>query len=129
MSLTILVLEDSEETRDGIEKLLKVDGYAVQATRDVEGAVESALRKRPDLILVSLGGAARDVILTARSIRERAVLGTQVPVIIFCMDEFDEGGEVEIGQNVYRTCPDNFNQLRKLIARLMCAGTGHPVGL
>ena len=129
MSLTILVLDDIEETRDGIEKLLKVDGYEVQAARGVEGAVASALRQRPDLILVSLGGATRDVIMSALSIRERAGLGAQVPVVIFCMEEFDDGSEVEIGQHVYRTCPDNFNQLRKFIARLMCESAGQPVGL
>ena len=119
MSLTILILEDIEETRDGIEKLLKVDGYHVEAARDEEDAVESALRKRPDLILVSLGGPPGDVVMTALGIRERAGLGGQVPVVIFCMEEVDEGGEVEIGQNVYLTCPDNFNQLRKLIASLL----------
>jgi DNA-binding response OmpR family regulator len=120
VSLTILVLEDIEETRDGIEKLLKADGYHVRAARTEEDAVESALRKRPDLMLVSLGGPARAVITTARSIRKRAELGEQVPVVIFCMaEEVDEGGEVEIGQNLYLTYPDNFNQLRKLIARLL----------
>ena len=108
-----------EETRDGIEKLLKVDGYHVKTARDEEAAVESALRTRPDLILVSPGGSSRDVITTALSIRERAELGEQVPVVIFCMEEIDEGGEVEVGQNVYLTHPDNFNQLRKLIARLL----------
>ena len=119
VSPTILVLEDVEETRDGVEGLLQADGYHVNAARDEEGAVESALRKRPDLILVGLGGASRDVDTTALSIRERAELGWQVPVVIFCMDEIDEGGEVEIGQNVHLTRPDNFNQLRELIARLL----------
>jgi DNA-binding response OmpR family regulator len=114
-------LEDVEETRNGIEKLLKADGYHVSAARDEEDAVEIALRKGPDLILVSLGGAARDVVTTALNIRERAGLGGQVPVVVLCAEEVDEGGEVEIGQNVYLTCPDNFNQLRKLIARLLCS--------
>lgn len=31
---TILVVEDVHETRDGIEKLLKVDGYRVMVARD-----------------------------------------------------------------------------------------------
>lgn len=120
MSLTILIVEDIEEARDGIEKLLKVDGYHVKAARDEHGAVESALRSRPDLILVSLGGPSREVIRTARLIRERAKLGENVPVVIFCIAEVGEGNEVAIGQNVYATHPDNFNQLRDLIARLLC---------
>jgi hypothetical protein len=40
-------------------------------------------------------------------------------VVIFCMEEIGEGNEVAIGQNVYVTRPDNFNQLRSLIARLL----------
>ena len=119
VSLTILVVEDIEEARDGIVKLLKVDGYHVKAARDEYDAVESALRNQPDLILVSLGGLPRDVFKTARHIRERAELGENVPVVIFCMEEIREGAEVAIGQNVYVTRPDNFNQLRNLIARVL----------
>src|ERR1043165_3310802 len=52
----ILVVEDVHETRDGIEKLLKVDGYRVMLARDELDAIESAQRQRPDLILVSLAG-------------------------------------------------------------------------
>lgn len=119
VSQTILVVEDIEETRDGIEKLLKADGYHVKVARDEQDAIESARRKRPDLILVSLGGQPRDVIKSARHIRERAALGEHVPVVIFYMEEVFEGAEVAIGQNVYVTRPDNFNQLRNLIARLL----------
>ena len=118
-SLTILVVEDIEETRDGIEKLLKADGYDVEAARDERGAIESARRNRPDLILVSLGGSPRDVIVTAHRIRERAELEEKVPVVLFCTEEIGEGDEVAIGQNVYATRPDNFNQLRTLLGRLL----------
>jgi CheY-like chemotaxis protein len=119
VSLTILVVEDVEETRDGIEKLLNADGYRVEAARDERYAVESARRKRPDLILVSLGGTPRDVIASARRIRERAGLGNDVPVVVFCVGEVSQGDEVAIGQNVYVTRPDNFDQLRNLLARLL----------
>jgi hypothetical protein len=39
--------------------------------------------------------------------------------VVFCIAEIDEGGEVAIGKNVYMTRPDNFNQLRTLLARLL----------
>ena len=47
----ILVVEDVNETRDGIEKLLKADGYRVTLARDEKDAVESAQREPPNLIL------------------------------------------------------------------------------
>ena len=119
VKLTILVVEDIEETRDGIELLLKTDGYRVEAVRNERDAVESARRKRPDLILVSLGGTSPDVIAAARHIRARAELGNEVPVVVFCTVEVGKGAEVDIGQNVYATRPDNFNQLRNLLTRLL----------
>jgi len=115
----ILVVEDVHETLDGIEKLLKGDGYRVALARDEEDAIESARRLPPSLILVSLGGLPRDVIVTARRIREFAEVGEGVPVVIFCIEEIPEGDEVAIGENVHVTRPDNFNQLRSLLTRLL----------
>lgn len=118
-SLIILVVEDIDETRHGIEKLLIVDGYRVALARDEQDGIESARRQRPDLILVSLSGVPREVIVSARRIREKAAIGEDVPVVVFCVDEIAEGDEVAIGENVHVTRPDNFNQLRGLLSRLL----------
>lgn len=115
----ILVVEDVHETLNGIEKLLKGDGYRVALARDEADAIESARRLPPSLILVSLGGLSRDVIVTARRIRDHAEVGEDVPVVIFCIEEIPEGDEVAIGENVHVTRPDNFNQLRSLLTRLL----------
>jgi two-component system response regulator MprA len=118
-SLAVLVVEDVAETRDGIEKLLKADGYRVAVARDERDAIESAQRQPPDLILVSLAGLPREVVVTARRIRERAQVGENVPVVVFCNEDIGEGEEVAIGLNVHVTRPDNFNQLRSLLTRLL----------
>ena len=115
----VLIVEDVHETRDGIEKLLMADGYRVALARDESDAIESAQRTLPDLILVSLAGTAREVVLSARRIRERADVNEGVPVIVFCIEGIDQGDEIEISENVHITRPDNFNQLRTLIARLL----------
>jgi len=119
MNRIILVVEDVQETREGIEKLLLVDGYRVALARDEDDGIENARRQRPDLILVSLAGLPREVILSARRIRESAAIGEDVPVVVFCIDDIAEGDEVAIGENVHLTRPDNFNQLRSLLARLL----------
>jgi CheY-like chemotaxis protein len=118
-SSSILVVEDVHETRDGIEKLLTADGYRVAVARDQRDAIDSAKRNRPDLILVSLAGLPRDVIVSASGIRERASVGEDVPVVVFCIEEIGEGDEVALGHNVHVTRPDNFNQLRSLLSRLL----------
>jgi CheY-like chemotaxis protein len=107
------------ETRDGIEKLLHADGYRVAVARDEGDAVESARREPPDLILVSLAGSLGEVIFIARRIRERSGIADDTPVVAFCIEEIREGEEVALGQNVHVTRPDNFNQLRRLLIRLL----------
>ena len=118
-NLIILVVEDIQETREGIERLLTVDGYRIALARDEEDGIESARRQRPDLILVSLAGLPREVIGSARRIRQNAAIGEDVPVVVFCIDEIAQGDEVAIGENVHVTRPDNFDQLRSLLARLL----------
>jgi len=114
----ILVVEDVHETRDGIEKLLKVDGYRVVSARDELDGIERAQRQRPDLILVSLAGTPSEVLICGRRIRGSAA-GEEVPIVGFDFDEIAAGAEVAIGKNVHITHPDNFNQLRDFIARLL----------
>jgi two-component system, OmpR family, alkaline phosphatase synthesis response regulator PhoP len=115
----ILVVEDVHETRYGIEKLLKVDGYRVLLARDELEGIECAERQRPDLILVSLAGTPSEVLISGSRIRESAAAGEIVPVVIFCFDEIAAGAEVAIGKNVHIAQPDNFNQLRDLLSRLL----------
>ena len=71
------------EPRDGMEKLQVTDGYRITLARDEQDAMESAQRVRPDLILVSLAGLPREVILSVRNIRQRARIGELVPVVVF----------------------------------------------
>ena len=119
MNLIILVVEDVRETREGIEQLLLVDGYRIALARDEQDGIENARRQRPDLILVSLAGLPREMIGSARRIRDKAGIGEDVPVVVFCIDDIAQGDEVAIGENVHVTRPDNFDQLRSLLARLL----------
>lgn len=115
----ILVVEDVYETRAGIETLLKTNGYRVALARDEGEAISSTRAERPDLILVSVAGLPSKVLLKVRRIRNEAAVGAGVPVVVFCAQDISEGEEVAIGGNVYLTNPDNFNQLRSLLARLL----------
>jgi CheY-like chemotaxis protein len=102
-----------------MEKLLMADGYRVSLARHEIEAIESAQQKCPDLILVSLARSPNEIIMAAERIRAAAEVGARVPVVISCVEGIDEGEEVAIDQNVHLTCPDNFNQLRGLMVRLL----------
>ena len=114
----ILVVEDIHEISDGIERLLKADGYRVSLARDELDAIESAKLRRPDLILVTWTGLSGEVLATVCRIREQAAVGDQIPVV-FWVEDIDEGEEVAVGGNVHLMRPDSFNQLRGLLARLL----------
>ena len=115
----ILIVEDVEETRYGIERLLVASGHKVRTARDEEDAVVEASLNRPDLILISLGLNRGHAVAIARRIRERSGLGEELPVVIFCAASLDEGAEVGVGYNVYMPRPDNFDQLRAFLSRLL----------
>jgi len=116
---TILVVDDVEETLDGIKEMLTSDGYRVYAARNELEAMAKARFNSPDLILISLDGKITDVIAAANRIRRRAGLNKNLPIIIFCVGELKEGGETAVGHNIYLSHPDNFNQLRAFIASLL----------
>ena len=122
---TILVVNDVEETRDGITLLLTADGYRVLPARNVDDAVAQAKRRRPDLILVSLGGRPVEVIRQAAWIRQKAGLSDTIPTVVFCVPMIAEGAEVSIGHNLYATRPDNFDQLRAFLSRLQPPALAH----
>jgi two-component system, NtrC family, nitrogen regulation response regulator GlnG len=116
---SILIVEDIEETRYLIEKLLKKNGYDVDLARDEEDAICRARSRSPDLILLSLGFEREELVATAQRIRNRAALSQDIAVVIFCVPTIPEGAEMEVNENVYVTRPDNFDQLRYFLRRLL----------
>jgi CheY-like chemotaxis protein len=115
----ILIVEDVQETRDAIEALLKRDGYWVDQARHENDAVDRIRANPPDLILISLGGTPEAVLSSARRIRGGGGLAESIPIVVFSIATFPEGAEEDIGGNVYVTVPDNFNQLRTLLTRVL----------
>ena len=115
----ILVIDDVEETRLGIKRLLIASGYEVTAASDEEDAVFIATSHPPDLILLCLGLDAVQAFPVASRIRKRAQLSEELPVVVFYVLELREGAEVDAGYGVYLIRPENFDQIRGLIGRLL----------
>lgn len=116
---TILVINDIEATRRGTKEMLERDGYRVLTMRDEPDAEEKRdCLQKLDLILISLEGETGEIIAAAKRIRTSAESSENVPIVIFCGDEATQN-DYRIERDVYLTCPDDFNQLRKLIGRLL----------
>jgi DNA-binding response OmpR family regulator len=119
----ILVVNDIEETRDGLEELLTSDGYDVYPARNEEDAVRQAKADPPDLILMSLSGGRGEWIAAATRIREKANLKETTPIVLFCAAGLPQGSEVKIERSIYLIRPDNLNQLRECLKRLLHAAS------
>ena len=119
----ILVVEDVQETRDSIKRLLRNDGYRVDAAPDEDEALDKIERNPPDLILISLDGLPEEVFACAQRIRHRGGLSERTPIVIFSLAIVPEGGEEELMGNIHVIMPDNFNHLRGLLKRVLRAAS------
>lgn len=116
----ILVIEDIEETRDGIEMLLQSDGYLVESARSMTLAFQMAIQQPPDIILISLPDPTDVIVEAAHHLRlDAGLIQGKVPIVIFCVESVDFGKEVPVGRNIYLTHLDNFNQLRAFFKQLL----------
>jgi two-component system alkaline phosphatase synthesis response regulator PhoP len=110
----ILVVEDESDLLRGLELNIKAEGYKVlSACRGDEG-LETALRERPDLVLLDVmlpGMSGFDV---CRELRRR---GFDAPIIILTAkaEEVDRVVGLEIGADDYVTKPFG---IRELLARI-----------
>ncbi len=117
----ILIVEAIQSLCDGMNDLLTANGYRITTAKDAREAVATARRQHPDLILVCQGEAPPDLISSVVSIRERAELSDEVPIVVFCFEAATEGEEVSYENQVHVISPDNFNHLRRFLKRLLAA--------
>ena len=126
LSKFIVVLEDDDETRRGIERLLLTSGYRVQAERNADAALARIRLSLPDLLLISTGASRENRLRIARQIcTESRLRKHHLPVVIFCDADLEEGEERHVGNNFYLARPNNFDQLRALIKRLLAEPGRH----
>ena len=117
--LTILLVEDSDDTRYLMRLELEQCGYKVIEAADGEKAVELALKEHPDVILMDLSLPKVDGIAATRQIREVEVL-KKVPIIAITAHHestFRQDAAAS-GFDAYVTKPVDMNFLSELISGL-----------
>jgi len=114
----ILLVEDFEDSRSSLSKLLEIEGYEVIQAVDGVQAVDLALNTRPDLILMDLSLPVVDGLSASREIR-RHESTTHVPIVALSgHDVSDLHGQVEAaGCTDYITKPVDFDALMSVIAK------------
>ena len=118
--LTLLLVEDTEDNRFMMRRLLEMDGYRVVEARNGEEAVKLAQQVAPALILMDLSLPVIDGLAATKLIRLLPAF-SDVPIIaVSAHDTADfEQEALTAGCNSYITKPIDFSQLEKLIMKLL----------
>jgi two-component system cell cycle response regulator DivK len=90
---TVLVVDDTDDTRFMLKRMLEMNGCRMVEATDGQEAVEQARRERPDLILMDLNMPHLDGLAAIERIRELKGKCQDVPIIaITAYDLRDERG-------------------------------------
>jgi len=116
----LLVVEDFEDSRFMMLRLLEMAGYRVLEASDGEQAVELAVQKRPALILMDLSLPKLDGLAATRKIRRHRTVG-KVPIVAVSAHDATESRveALEAGCNEYVTKPIDLDHLHGLVKRLL----------
>ena len=117
---TVLLVEDFEDNRFMMRRLLEMNGYRVVEAENGEEAVSKAEAENPDLILMDLSLPILDGLAATRRIRQLPNF-IKVPVIaVSAHDTVDFHAEaLAAGCNEYVTKPIDFDELEILLQRLL----------
>ncbi len=115
-----LVVEDFEDSRFMMRKLLELAGYRVVEATDGEQAVQVALEERPALILMDLSLPKLDGLEATRKIRKQKGFG-KVPIVAVSAHDSPESRQEALaaGCNEYVAKPIDFDQLNSLLERFV----------
>lgn len=115
----VLVVEDFEDNRFMMRRLLEMSGYRVVEAVNGNQAVEAAASEHPDIILMDLSLPQLDGLAATRRIREQQG-SRRVPIVaVSAHDSADFHAEaLAAGCNEYVTKPIDFDQLVNLLSRL-----------
>jgi two-component system cell cycle response regulator DivK len=116
----ILLVEDTEDNRFMMRRLLEMDGYAVVEARNGQEAVTCAQKEKPQLVLMDLSLPVIDGLAATRLLRQLPEFA-QTPIIaVSAHDTADfKGDALAAGCNSYITKPIDFAELEELIASLL----------
>jgi len=111
-----LIVEDFEDSRFMMRRLLEMAGYSVIEATDGEQAISMAVAARPALILMDLSLPKLDGLSATRRIRQKKGL-QNVPIVAVSAHDSDESRAeaLDAGCNEYVTKPIDFDRLSELI--------------
>lgn len=118
--LTIMVVEDYDDTRVLLRKSLEALGYSVVEASNGQEAVDIADRARPDLILMDLDLPILDGIAATQCIRQKPEL-VSVPIVAVTAYpmSYSHVKAFARGCDEYMRKPIDMTELERIVARYL----------
>ncbi|HKA16733.1 MAG TPA: response regulator [Blastocatellia bacterium] len=129
MPRKILVVDDSDDTREMMAKLLELESFTVVTAEDGSAGLDTADAERPDLIITDVNMPKMNGIEMIKRLREQDGFAT---VPIMAITAYGNGvakEALEAGANRAATKPIQFNELVVEINELLETSrrvTNHP---
>lgn len=118
--LTVLLVEDTEDNRHMMRRLLELSGYRVVEATNGKEAVEVASQTRPRIILMDLSLPMIDGLAATRRIRNLPGLDKVPIVAVSAHDTADFHSEaLAAGCDAYITKPIDYLELEGVVNRLL----------
>jgi CheY-like chemotaxis protein len=117
---TVLVAEDSPDTRIMLKRAFELKGYHVFEAEDGEQALELAQRHRPTLIVIDLNMPVLDGLEAVKNLRKLEGNAEQTPIVaITAYDVYGmEQAALETGCNSYLSKPLDLDELDRTLKGL-----------
>ena len=117
---TVLVAEDSVDTRIMLKRAFELKGYRVFEAGDGKQALDVARNFRPNLIVIDLNMPVLDGLEAIKSFRKLERNGDHTPIVaitaynVYGMEE----AVLETGSNAYLTKPLDLEELYRAVKAL-----------
>jgi two-component system cell cycle response regulator DivK len=117
---TVLLVEDTEDNRQMMGRLLEMSGFRVVEATNGREAVEVAEREKPEIILMDLSLPFIDGLAATRRIRDIPGL-KKVPIVaVSAHDTADFHHEaLAAGCDAYITKPIDYTELEEVMRRMI----------
>jgi CheY-like chemotaxis protein len=123
-AVNVLLVEDTEDNRMMMRRLLELSGYQVSEAVNGLEAVKLAERETPNIILMDLSLPIVDGLAATRQIRQLPNLATVPIIAVSAHDTADFHAEaLAAGCDAYITKPVDYTELEDLISDLTARHT------
>jgi signal transduction histidine kinase/CheY-like chemotaxis protein len=111
----VLIVEDNDDARVSLQRILQADGHLVSAARDARAGLDAAMAGSPNVAVVDIGLPGMDGYEFARALRERLGSGIRLIALTGYGTSADRKRSADAGFDAHLTKPVDLDRLLALI--------------